>query len=116
MNTKIKILTIAGAIAGAFTLMALNTSSDKKDFIIMKTYEAHKTVFLPNVIIVTKSDGTVESKELEPYVKDPNSSISNAKKVTATINEIQGQGYELVNFSGGGGVNGTVYTYYFRKK
>ncbi len=115
MITKSKILIVSGVLTSFIALTAFKTLVEKKDFLILRTIEAHRTVFIPCAMIVSKPDGTTESVELKRYTKDTDNTIDNMKTVTRKIAEIQSMGYELKDFSGGGDVSGTVYTYYFEK-
>lgn len=72
-------------------------------------------VNIPCAMIVSKPDGITESVELKRYTRSTDNTIDNMVIVTRKIAEIQNMGYQLKDFSGGGDVNGTVYTYYFEK-
>ena len=110
------LISISVGLIGTFLLMGFVSETKSDEFIILRTIEAHPMMNIAKTMIVSHSDGTTEQVLLESVDKNPEKAVANLKLQTAKIKEILAQGYELKNFSGGGGGDGIVYTYLFTKK
>jgi len=115
--TNSKKLCFAAAGSIVLLLLAGFISADKEnDFILVRTMESPSFANLAKVMIISKSDGTSERITLKNIEVGASTAEENLNVEVAKIKEIIDSGYELKDFSGGGGANGVVYTYVFVKK
>jgi hypothetical protein len=116
MNLKIKLAIALTIGVCGFGLLSFVSPAGSEEFVIVRTMESHGTISYPNLMVVTYSMGENRSIKLEKIKKNGENSVENIKKITSMISEIKSNGYELTDFSGGGGVYGVTYQYHFKKK
>ena len=107
--------TVTGLIS-ILVLAGFVSSTKETDFILVRTMESPSLANLAKTMIVSKSDGTSERMALKSIEVGASTAEDNLNVEVAKLKEIMDSGYELKDFSGGGGANGVVYTYLFVKK
>lgn len=104
-------------VASVTLLLASFASGTKEtDFVMMRTMESQSMVNMAKTMIVSYSNGESERVPLKSIELSASSAEDNLNLEVAKIKEIINSGYELKNYSGGGGGDGVVYTYLFVKK
>lgn len=121
LTVNVKILVIAGLVISVLAFLAMKEADGPKDFILMKTIETRSWGSAHEKLIISRSDGPIETIKLEELSSrnDGEGWVSNAKVATQKIGELKAMGYELkeIGNGAGSGPGGPVVitTYYFEK-
>ena len=117
-NVK-KIMVVVGVIAVTSLLLGAvsNSAENERDeqYLTVKVVEASGG-FLGSFMMIVDENGKEETIELERLVAKKPPFVSNAIKITKTLNNIGEKGYKLVSQSGGGDQFCIYTTYTFVKK
>ena len=114
-NKNILIFSIL-LFTGALCFTGFISANKETDFILVRTMESHAMINMAKTMIVSYSNGQSERVSLKSIELGASTAEDNLNTEVAKIKEIMDNGYELKNYSGGGGGNGVVYTYLFVKK
>ncbi|MBC7487472.1 MAG: hypothetical protein H7282_12040 [Cytophagaceae bacterium] len=109
------IFLVITAIAVTLIMASFASNSKETDFILVRTMESHSMMNMAKTMIISYSNGHSERVPLKSIELGASTAEENLNVEVAKIKEIMDSGYELKNYSGGGGGNGIVYTYLFVK-
>jgi hypothetical protein len=116
MKNKKYILFAGTVVIGALCCMGFVSANQEADFVLVRTMESHPMMNMAKTMIISRSNGYSERFQLKSIDVGASSAEDNLNVEAAKIKEIMDSGYELKDFSGGGGGDGVVYTYLFVKK
>jgi len=111
MKNKKHIFFISIGLIVALCFTGFVSANKETDFIMVRTMESHSMMNMAKTMIISYSNGHSERVQLKSIELGASTAEENLNAEVAKIKEIMDSGYELKNYSGGGGGNGVVYTY-----